>query len=164
MDAQVSERDQGGLEEGEREEAELPKAPKMPQQQVVVKRRTLLVVGGKASIDWPAVFAGATLHAGLVDVTVEMASWDGTSIFFPSICLFLIFKNELIFFIFIFFAGAEIRMVSYSDCGCVVDIAPSQGGQRRSITPDFLLVRSALQGVFGQVHHSLAHHLAAPVD
>jgi ATP-dependent 26S proteasome regulatory subunit len=48
---------------------------KVPQ---LVKRRTLLVIGGKASIDWPEVFKGATLHAGLVDVTVEMASWEGT--------------------------------------------------------------------------------------
>jgi hypothetical protein len=164
MDAQGSERDQnGGLEEGEREEAELPKRPKAPQQQVV-KRRTLLVVGGKASINWPAIFEGATLHAGLVDVTVEMASWDGTSRFSFVKKYFIQYRKIELKFFYFYVCGADIRMVSYSDCGCVVDIAPSQGGQRRSITPDFLLVRSALQGVFGQVHHSLAHHLAAPVD
>lgn len=101
---------------GDEETTPKPTVAKVPQ---LVKRRTLLVIGGKASIDWPEVFKGATLHAGLVDVTVEMASWE------------------------------DIRMVSYSDCGCVVDIAPA-GGSRKSTTPDFLLVRSALQGVFGQ--------------
>jgi len=42
-------------------------------------------------------------------------------------------------------------MVSYSDSGCVVDVSPTTAdARRRTMTPDFLLVRGALMGVYGQ--------------
>lgn len=58
-------------DEGEGEEEPPKKVPSL------VKQRTLLVIGGKSSINWAELFRGATLHAGLVEVRVETASWEG---------------------------------------------------------------------------------------
>jgi glutathione synthase/RimK-type ligase-like ATP-grasp enzyme len=97
------------------------------------KKRVLLVIGGKPEYDWKAVFQGATLHNGLVQVEVEWASWD------------------------------DIRLTSYSDSGAVVDIinsSPEMSGTNasarvRTIQPDFLLIRGAAQGVYGQDYRNL---------
>ena len=72
----VTASEKGGKEEVDVEKEEAVKKKKATTAQLV-KKRTLLVIGGKASINWADVFKGATLHAGLVNVEVEMASWEG---------------------------------------------------------------------------------------
>lgn len=64
-------------EAGRKEEGTAP-APKQAKKAPPFKdTRTLLVVGGKPSIDWYALFNGATIHEDRVKIIVEMAAWDG---------------------------------------------------------------------------------------
>eukprot|EP00026_Physarum_polycephalum_P008628 Phypoly_transcript_08721.p1 GENE.Phypoly_transcript_08721~~Phypoly_transcript_08721.p1 ORF type:complete len:383 (+),score=81.77 Phypoly_transcript_08721:284-1432(+) len=88
--------------------------------------KTLLVVGGNPNINWYKVFENAKIHDE-EEVTVEMAHWD------------------------------EINIVSYSDSGVQVSLTPASKphpnttqGSHRHIKADFLLIRSANRGVFGQ--------------
>ena len=83
-------------------------------------RPLLLVIGGDAKIDWFELFAADT------QIAVEAAAWP------------------------------QIQLVSYSDSGCVVTLSPSPRpvpnspqSSKRTIQPDFLLIRSAPQADAG---------------
>lgn len=89
------------------------------------KVKKLLVIGGRPTINWYEIFKNVTI--GKTKLEVEFAMWD------------------------------EIVLTSYSDTGCICSLLPSKYAipgtpmnSGRSYQPDFLLIRSACQGVHGQ--------------
>eukprot|EP01121_Diplochlamys_sp_Union-15-3_P017069 TRINITY_DN5940_c0_g1_i2.p1 TRINITY_DN5940_c0_g1~~TRINITY_DN5940_c0_g1_i2.p1 ORF type:complete len:120 (-),score=16.29 TRINITY_DN5940_c0_g1_i2:708-1034(-) len=88
--------------------------------------KVLLIIGGDSKINWYELFKGTTLH-GKEEIKVEFTRWD------------------------------EMQLVSYSDSGAVIDLLPSANplpgtnqSKRRTVTPHFVLIRSATQALYGQ--------------
>ncbi|EKE40010.1 hypothetical protein ENUP19_0190G0006 [Entamoeba nuttalli] len=89
------------------------------------KVKKLLVIGGRPTINWYKLFKNTSI--GNYTIEVEFTMWD------------------------------EMVLTSYSDSGCIISIMPSKYAipdtpmnTRRTFQPDFLLIRGACQGVYGQ--------------
>ncbi|ELP85586.1 synapsin-3, putative [Entamoeba invadens IP1] len=88
-------------------------------------QKRLLVIGGRPTINWYDLFKNCKI--GKAELVVEFSMWD------------------------------EMVLTSYSDSGCIVSLQPSKYAipntpmnSVRSFQPDFLLIRGACMGVFGQ--------------
>ncbi|KAL7722926.1 Synapsin-3 [Entamoeba marina] len=90
----------------------------------------LLVVGGNPTVNWYKLFGNTKVNGR--NIEVEFSMWD------------------------------EMVLTSYSDTGCIVSLQPSRYAieqtpmkMHRSFQPDFLLIRGACQGVYGQNHKNI---------